>query len=131
MSRMPNLPNMIVAAALALLPLAGMAETRLLMGEEKGCPWCARWHAEVGDAYPRTPEGRAAPLLPHDIAGPLPDGVTLKRGIFFTPTFVLLDDGVEVARIEGYPGEDFFWGLLDRMLDDAGVTVDDDAASQG
>ena len=22
----------------------------------------------------------------------------------------------EVARIEGYPGEDFFWGLLEMML---------------
>jgi hypothetical protein len=29
---------------------------------------------------------------------------------------VLVKDGVEVARLEGYPGEDFFWGLLGRML---------------
>jgi hypothetical protein len=39
----------------------------------------------------------------------------------FTPTFVLLVDGVERNRIEGYPGEDFFWGLLGRMLDQEGI----------
>ena len=28
----------------------------------------------------------------------------------------LVDDGRELSRIEGYPGEDFFWGLLEMML---------------
>ena len=32
-------------------------------------------------------------------------------------------DGNEVSRIEGYPGEDFFWGLLGRMLSDAKIPV--------
>ena len=41
----------------------------------------------------------------------------------FTPTFVLVREGRELARIEGYPGEDFFWGLLAAMLRDAGVTL--------
>jgi len=37
----------------------------------------------------------------------------------FTPTFVLMQDGVEIGRIEGYPGEDFFWGLLNQMIETA------------
>jgi hypothetical protein len=28
-------------------------------------------------------------------------------------------DGTEAARLEGYPGEDFFWGLLTQMINDA------------
>jgi hypothetical protein len=28
----------------------------------------------------------------------------------------LLQNGVETGRIEGYPGEDFFWPLLGDML---------------
>ena len=30
---------------------------------------------------------------------------------------MLLDDGREVGRIEGYPGEDFFWFLLGELID--------------
>ncbi len=36
--------------------------------------------------------------------------------MLFTPTFVLFDDGREIGRIEGYPGEDFFWGLLQNLV---------------
>jgi len=113
----------LAAALLVALPAAGWAETRLLMAEENGCPWCARWNAEVGDAYDRTAEGRAAPLTRFDIHGEVPQGVTLLRGVYFTPTFILVKDGTEVSRMEGYPGEDFFWGLLNRMLEDAAVDL--------
>jgi hypothetical protein len=40
----------------------------------------------------------------------------LRSPVRFTPTFVLVDEGREIGRIEGYPGEDFFWGLLERLL---------------
>ena len=93
----------------------------LLMAEEEGCIWCARWNEQVGDAYGKTAEGRAAPLLRYDIRMGPPEGIDLARAAVFTPTFVLVRDGVELSRIEGYPGEDFFWGLLGRMLDDAGI----------
>lgn len=36
----------------------------------------------------------------------------------YTPTFVLIDGGREVGRIEGYPGEAFFWGLLEKLARD-------------
>ena len=97
-------------------PLGAMAETQLMMAEEPGCIWCARWNAEIGPIYDKTGEGAAAPLRRVDITDPLPDDITLARSVNFTPTFVLLIDGDEVARLEGYPGEDFFWGLLGDML---------------
>lgn len=89
------------------------------MGEEEGCIWCARWDAEIGPAYPKTAEGRAAPLRRVDIHDRLPADLELKGAIRFTPTFVLIDDGREISRLEGYPGEDFFWPLVGRMLDSA------------
>lgn len=97
------------------------AETRLLMAEEPGCVWCARWNAEIADVYPRTSEGRAAPLHRFDIRDGAPDGVTLESKLRFTPTFILVRDGMEEGRIEGYPGEDFFWGLLGQIMERAGV----------
>lgn len=94
------------------------AETRLMMVEEEFCPWCARWNRDVGDVYDITDEGLMAPLMRQDIHDDLPEGVTLNSDPHYTPTFILLVDGIEVNRIEGYPGEDFFWGLLGLMLKD-------------
>lgn len=97
------------------------AETRLMMAEEPGCIWCARWHAEIGPIYPKTGEGAAAPLLRVNLQDPIPSDITLERSVNFTPTFILLVDGVEKSRIEGYPSEDFFWELLGYMLDQEGI----------
>ncbi|MDE9449126.1 hypothetical protein J3R80_01420 [Aliiroseovarius sp. Z3] len=94
----------------------------LVMVEEPGCPWCAKWERELGAIYPKTPEGQFAPLRKvqlHDLRkknGPDSLGMTLDRPVMFTPTFLLIEDGVELARIQGYPGEDFFWGLLEQIL---------------
>ena len=114
---MSSVRRMIVALALAGLALPALAEPRLLMLKEDWCDWCMAWEREVGEVYARTAEGRRAPLMRHDIHEPLPDGVELARRANFTPTFVLLEDGREVGRIEGYPGEDFFYGLLRRLLE--------------
>ncbi len=97
------------------LSTISQAETTLLMIEEEGCVWCARWDEEIAPIYPKTAEGKLAPLQRHDIHEPVTHA-TLQRGVFFTPTFILLEDGVETGRIEGYPGEDFFWGLLADMI---------------
>lgn len=96
--------------------VASAADTVLVMVEEKGCIWCARWNEEIADIYPKTPEGQAAPLQRIDIHAPRPDNMTFSRSLHFTPTFVLMVNGQESSRIEGYPGEDFFWGLLGQML---------------
>ena len=100
----------------ALLFSPVRAETILIMFEAEGCPYCDLWKAQIGPIYPKTEEGRIAPLLMMDIDDPLPEGVSIESDPVYTPTFVLINDGQEVARLVGYPGEDFFWGLLDRML---------------
>jgi len=106
----------LLAAVLALAAPAA-AEVRLVMIEQPGCNWCARWDAEVGDAYALTDEGRAAPLRRVDLRSPLPGDLRFHRPAVFTPTFVLVSDGIEIGRIEGYPGEDFFWPLLANLID--------------
>lgn len=110
-------------AALFTWASIAMAETRLVMVEEHGCIWCARWNDEISEIYPKTAEGAAAPLQRMDIHAKRPDDITFSRSLYYTPTFVLVVDGKETARIEGYPGEDFFWGLLGKMLAQAGIDV--------
>ncbi len=107
---------MLALALSASLFSAARAETILIMFEAEGCPYCDLWKAQIGPIYPKTEEGKIAPLLMMDIDDPLPEGVTIVSDPIYTPTFVLVNNGQEVARLVGYPGEDFFWGLLDRML---------------
>ena len=95
-------------------PPARAAE--LVMFHEEWCEWCERWEAEVGVVYAKTSEGRRAPLRRIDIHGKFPGDVKLKSRPHYTPTFVLVDKGQEVGRIEGYPGEDFFWAILAKLI---------------
>ena len=109
-------------AVIMLVWLGGVtvawADLRLMMIEQPGCIHCAAWDAQIAPVYPLTSEGRAAPLVRQQLRDPLPEGIVLDVPPVFTPTFILLDDGVETARLQGYPGEDFFWGLLAQMLAD-------------
>lgn len=119
-----SIRHLLLGIALMLTPaMAGTAQTQLIMVEEAGCVWCARWNTEIAHIYPKTPEGQAAPLRRIDMRAPRPTDITFARSLNFTPTFVLVKDGQEISRIEGYPGEDFFWGLLERMLKQAHVDL--------
>ena len=108
-----------------MLPAATAgADPYLLMAEEEGCYWCGRWNEEIAHIYPKTAEGKAVPLQRYDLHSETPD-VAFKRRVHFTPTFILVNNGQELDRIEGYPGEDFFWGLLTMMLERAEISLDE------
>jgi len=89
----------------------------LVMFGERACGWCARFEAEVGAIYPKTEEARRAPLRRVDLDRGMPSEFAHLRPVTFTPTFVLLEAGREVGRIQGYPGEMHFWGLLGMLLE--------------
>ncbi|GKY90232.1 hypothetical protein [Sinisalibacter aestuarii] len=119
--------GIVLALGLFVLPAfagARAADLTLVMVEQPGCVWCARWNAEIAPAYPKTAEGAAAPLTRIDLHEPVPEHMSFTRPAQFTPTFVLLADGAEVGRIEGYPGDDFFWPMLGQLLARAGVAIE-------
>lgn len=89
----------------------------LVMIEQEFCEWCDRWNDEIGGIYAQTAEGKRAPLRRIQIHDPVPSDLEFSVRAHYTPTFVLVDNGVEVGRIEGYPGEHFFWPMLTRLLD--------------
>lgn len=109
-----------IAVSAALSPSASLAaDIRLVMFERPLCEWCEAWDEEVGDAYSKTEEGKFAPLRRIQIHDPPPEDLAHIRWPRFTPTFVMTVDGEEVGRIRGYPGEDFFWGLLGELIEKA------------
>lgn len=102
-------------ALLIGLSMPAMA-AEMIMFEQPGCVWCKRFNAEIAPAWPKTEQGQRAPLRRVDIHQPLPADladIAIER---FTPSFVLVEDGREIARLRGYPGDQFFWALVDDML---------------
>lgn len=104
---------LILIGGFGLRPAAG---AELIMFESAGCPFCARWHREIGPIYPKTDEGKLAPLRRVDLAAPRPADLAAIAGVVYTPTFVLLHEGREIGRIVGYNGDEAFWSLLSELV---------------
>ncbi|WP_312527601.1 SoxS protein [Paracoccus sp. (in: a-proteobacteria)] len=100
---------------------SGSGSFQLIMAVQRGCIYCAAWRREVGPGYAQSDPGRRAPLVEVAIDGPWPDGLVLARRPHLTPTFVLVRGGIELERIEGYPGADAFYRTLSDMLKSAGA----------
>ena len=94
------------------------SDYHLIMVEQPGCAYCMAWDDQIGPAYAKTEEGAFAPLIRADLHIGPPDGMEYARRVNFTPTFILVQDGQEIGRMEGYVGEDFFWPVFAKFLQD-------------
>ena len=107
----------VLLAALAVMLAADWARAaELVLFETEGCPYCEKWQQEVGEIYRLTDEAKILALRRIEIAEPIPDDLKHIPDIEFTPTFVVIEGGREVGRVEGYLGEEQFWGLLGEIL---------------
>jgi thioredoxin-related protein len=106
------------AVLLAVVAFAARpaAAAELIMFEQAGCVWCAKFNREIAPIYPKTDEGKIAPLRRVDIYAAVPNDLKFVIVERITPVFVLVDRGREIGRIRGYPGEDNFWGLLANLV---------------
>jgi hypothetical protein len=113
---------LIVLAAFAMPQKSATAsDVELLMFERAGCYWCREWDKKIGYMYHKSWEGKVAPLRRIDLnAKPASDlqEIPWPR---YSPTFVLMANGQEIGRINGYPGEEFFWPRLDQLLEKADI----------
>jgi hypothetical protein len=105
-----------VLAASLLWPALSCA-SELVMFEQGGCVWCARWNRDVGPVYDKTAEAKVLPLRRVDIGQQSAAGITLTAPVIYTPTFVVVDNGREIGRVTGFINDDaLFWGLLDTLV---------------
>jgi hypothetical protein len=115
----PRLFGAFLAAGLLWLalpaPCADAAE--LLFVEQPGCPWCAKVRQDILPAWPGTEEGKRVPMRRVDIAEGWPDDLSAVPREHLTPTFILVEDGHELARLRGYPGEHFIWPMLEQLIE--------------
>ena len=104
------------SAMFIALGLLRAQAAELIMFEQAGCPWCDTFNREIAPVYGKTEEGLRAPLRRVDIDQPVPPDLRFIAVERLTPLFVLVENGKEIGRIRGYPGEDHFWGLLGVLI---------------
>jgi len=82
-------------------------DRQLIVFEAEDCPFCKLFREEVADNW-----SSEVPLVM--TLNPLPpQGWTLSKALFATPTIVLFEDGKEISRYTGYKGDkDRFWKWL-------------------
>ncbi|MCZ8063894.1 peptide-methionine (S)-S-oxide reductase MsrA [Silanimonas sp.] len=100
------------AARPARLVGADLDATRqLVVFEAADCAFCAKFRAEVSDGW-QSPVAIVHTLDPRE-----PEGWTLEKPLFATPTIVLFENGKEVSRYTGYNGDKArFWQWLGFRL---------------
>jgi hypothetical protein len=103
-----------------LMSLAGLAgpsdAAELFVFRSAHCPSCVAWEREIGHGYGTTDEGRRAPLQHVDIDGGRGSSFADRHAVEVTPTFILIERGHEVGRIEGYSGGRKFWTQLRAIM---------------
>lgn len=101
-----------MAARPARLVGADLDATRqLVVFEAADCAFCAKFRVEVSDGW-QSP----VPIV-HTLDTREPEGWTLEKPLFATPTIVLFENGKEVSRYTGYNGDKArFWQWLGFRL---------------
>lgn len=111
----------VLGLAMAVLVAAGSqalaANVRLILVESPSCGYCIKWDREVGPSYPKSKEGRFAPLKRVQRGDAALKGL---NPVIYTPTFIVVRNGEEVGRVTGYSGKLYFWDELDQQLAKAG-----------
>jgi peptide methionine sulfoxide reductase msrA/msrB len=87
------------------------AERQLVVFEAADCAFCAKFRAEVSDGW-------TSPVaIAHTLDTREPEGWTLEKPLFATPTIVMFENGKEVSRYTGYNGDKArFWQWLGFRL---------------
>lgn len=86
-------------------------DRQLIVFEAEDCPFCALFKREILDHW-RGQAAISATLSPQP-----PEGWSLEKPLFATPTTVLFKDGREVSRYTGYNGDQGrFWTWLGYQL---------------
>ncbi len=96
--------------------LANASAAQLLVVGSPRCPYCLAWEREIGHTYSTSEAAQKAPLRRLNIEADRPADLSRIGEVHITPTFVLVEEGREVGRIEGYTGSQSFWPRLRKLM---------------
>lgn len=107
--------------AAAVIGFQPAQAAQLVLFEGSWCGVCQHWNKTIGAGYAANETGRKVPLRRVEVGGALPPELSRPYvgKVYGVPTFVVMDRGREVGRIEGYTSEKYFWQKLGDILTNA------------
>jgi len=121
--RISRLLPVVSLLALPAWPTLASAEMRLYLFEIAGCTACDQFHAEALRDYWTSDASTALPLTIVDLNALGTAAQPLRSPIRTVPTFVVMRDGIEIARLTGYPGKAAFAAGIAAVLADEQPTA--------
>jgi hypothetical protein len=101
------------------MPMNTALADRLVYVYSPDCGACMKFDKEVGAIYDKTEESTQLPMMKIELGrwqqGDHPLRQCDTKDVFATPTFIHLQDCIEVDRITGYSSDELFWFALERM----------------
>lgn len=107
---------MITSAVVAVVFSTEVGAAELVYFGSSACSVCEAWDREVGEIYSKTEESQILPLRHEDVHDERPADLAFIKGVIYTPTFVVVEDGKERGRIVGYMGDFFFWEQVGSLI---------------
>ncbi len=107
----------LVSVALIGIVPASISAAEIVMFESKSCHVCRKWNKEIGPSYNKSEIGKKLPLRQVELSKDRTAGIDLQRGVWVTPTFVIVENNKEMARIQGYAGRKQFFETMRDMAD--------------
>ena len=105
--------------AAVIMPMNTALADRLVYVYSPDCGACMKFDKEVGAIYDKTEESTQLPMIKIELGrwqqGDHPLRQCDTKDVFATPTFIHLQDCIEVDRITGYSSDELFWFALERM----------------
>ena len=101
-----------LALTFAVSPQTAAAESRLIMVTSDHCPSCQAWELDVGRVYDKSPYSTILPLTRVEIGSKMPGSVTFQKPVVGTPSFLIIHNGQEIGRQNGYFDAEMFWWWL-------------------
>lgn len=86
--------------------------SEVVVFEIGGCRYCTAFRDNLGARYLASTTNAVAPLRYVDVGKLDASAFQLRSEITTVPTIVLLQDGKEVDRVEGYPVSEALFGMV-------------------
>lgn len=119
---MKRISWLVVAAVLAVQAPGIAVAAELIYFHSESCSVCEQWDEDVGQLYDKTIEAKRLGLRRLSVHDDPPADLSFIKGVIYTPTFVVVEDGREVGRMVGYITDYFFWERVGKLINrlDAG-----------
>ena len=103
-------------ATVALATSMSATAADLVVYNSEHCVVSRQFEKEVAGDFASSNASRVFALRLVDIEN-APADVALSEPVISTPTFVFVDQGVEIARFVGYPGREHFFRIVEEAAD--------------